>query len=100
MKSVYSAINIALVSVFQNVLEANGIRCWIKNQYLSAGAGEIPPIECWPQLYVEDEDYSRAKDIVDEALSEKELAPWRCEACGEESEGQFSECWKCGKSHR
>jgi hypothetical protein len=49
MKTVYSASNIALVSIFQNILEGYGIRCWIKNEFLSAGIGEIPPIECWPE---------------------------------------------------
>jgi hypothetical protein len=100
MKTVYSAPNLALVSVVQNILDVSGIRCWVKNQFLSAGVGEIPPIECWPQLYVEDEDFAKAKEVVDEALREKEFALWRCDSCGEESEGQFSECWKCGKSHR
>ncbi|MDD2336310.1 MAG: DUF2007 domain-containing protein [Geobacteraceae bacterium] len=98
MKTVYSASNIALVSIFQNILESHGIRCWLKNEYLSAGIGELPPIECWPQLCVEDVDYLQAKHIVDEALSEEYLKSWKCEACGEEIEGQFAVCWKCGKS--
>lgn len=98
MKTVYSASNIALVSIFQNILERNGISCRLKNQFLSAGMGELPPIECWPQLCVADEDYLEAVRIVDEALQEKHLKSWTCEACGEVIEGQFAECWKCGKS--
>lgn len=98
MKTVYSAPNIAFVSILQNILEQNGIGCRIRNEFLSAGSGEIPPIECWPQLCVDDADYPEAKRIVDEALAEKETPPWTCEACGEEIEGQFTECWKCGKS--
>jgi hypothetical protein len=98
MKTVYSAANISLVGVFQSILEGHGIRSWIKNEYLSAGMGELPPIECWPQLCVADNDYLDAKRIVEEALSEKELPAWKCGSCGEEIEGQFTECWKCGKS--
>jgi lambda repressor-like predicted transcriptional regulator len=98
MKTVYSAANISLVSIFQSVLEEHGIRCWIKNEYLSAGAGEIPPIECWPQICVDDDVYPEAQKIVDEALAVKVRAPWKCDPCGEEIEGQFTECWKCGKS--
>jgi len=97
MKTVYSAPNISLVSIFRSVLEEHGINCWIKNEYLSAGAGEIPPIECWPQLCVEDDAFLEAQRIVDEALTVKVTAPWTC-ACGEELEGQFTECWKCGSS--
>ncbi len=97
MKTVYSAANISVVSIFQNILEGNGVRCWIKNQFLYSGMGEIPPIECWPQLCVEDEDFEEAQRIVEEALSEPVMAGWKCDSCGEEIEGQFTECWKCGK---
>ena len=98
MKTVYSASNIALVSIFQNILEAYGIKCWIKNEFLFAGIGEIPPIECWPQLCVDDDSFLEAKRIVDEALSEKEAVGWKCSSCGEDIEGQFTECWNCGGS--
>ena len=98
MKTVYSASNISLVSIFQNILESSGIKCWIKNEFISAGSGEIPPIECWPLLCVEDDDYLEAKRIVDEALSQKDLEGWKCASCDEDIEGQFTECWNCGKS--
>lgn len=99
MKTVYSAANIALVSIFQRLLEGRGIKCWTKNEALLTGIGEIPPIETWPQLCVEDADYSEAKRFVDEALSAKDIGiSWKCDSCGEVIEGQFTECWNCGKS--
>jgi len=98
MKTVYSASNISLVSIFQNILEGHGIRCWLKNEFLAAGAGELPPIECWPQLCVDDDDYEEAKQILDEAISEQERVAQKCDSCGEDIEGQFTECWNCGKS--
>jgi len=98
MKTVYSASNMSLVSILQNVLEGHGIRCWIKNEFLSAGVGELPPIECWPQICVDDDVFPEAKRIVDEALSVKVMTAWKCDSCGEELEGQFTDCWKCGKS--
>lgn len=98
MKTVYSASNMSLVSIFRDNLESYGINCWIKNEFLSAGVGEIPPIECWPQLCVDDDDYEEAKRIVDEALAKNDRPVWQCAACGEVIEGQFTECWNCGKS--
>lgn len=98
MKTVYSASNISLVSIFRNLLEGYGIKCWIKNEFLSAGVGEIPPIECWPQLCVDDDDFEEAQRIVDEALLEKDIPAWKCASCGEIIEGQFTACWRCGKS--
>ena len=98
MKTVYSAQNLSLVSIVQNVLDQHGINCWIKNEFLSAGVGDLPPIECWPQLSVEDDDFSVAKKIVESALIETSGPAWICDSCGEELEGQFTECWKCGAS--
>jgi len=98
MKTVYSAPNLSLVSIVEAILAEEGIKCWIRNQYLFAGMGEIPPIECWPQLCVDDADYPSADRIVKDALAEKEMPNWRCACCGEELEGQFTECWKCGTS--
>jgi len=98
MKTVYSASNISFVSIYRSILAGHGIRCRIRNEFLSAGMGELPPIECWPQLCVDDDDYEEAKRIVEDALNEKDTAAWTCDACGEELEGQFSECWNCGTS--
>jgi hypothetical protein len=98
MKTVYSASSISIVSIFQNILEGYGIRCWIKNEFSSAGIGEIPPIECWALLCVDEDDFEEAKRIVDEALSDKAAPAWKCDSCGEKIEGQFTECWNCGKS--
>jgi hypothetical protein len=100
MKIVYSAPNIALVSLFKDILEGQGIECWITNQFLSGAAGELPPIECWPKLCVDDDMFPEASRIVEEALSSETDATkvWKCKSCGEDIEGQFTECWNCGKS--
>ena len=98
MKTVYSAKNLSLVSIIQNILDQHGIPCRVNNEFLSAGVGDLPPIECWPQLSVEDDDFSVAKRIIEAALTETAGPAWTCNACGEEIEGQFTECWKCGTS--
>ncbi len=98
-KTVYSAANISLVSIFKDIIEERGIKCWIINEALSAGIGQLPPIEAWPQLCVENDDYSEAKRIVEEAVAAKDSSiTWECDSCGEVIEGQFTECWNCGKS--
>jgi hypothetical protein len=98
MKTVYSAANIALVSIFKDVLTGHGIKGWIKNEFTLAGMGEIPPIECWPQLCVDDDDFAAASRIIQEALTKKAPASWQCPECDEEIGGQFTECWNCGTS--
>ncbi len=100
MKAVYSSPHLFWVVYYQDILQSNGIDCFIKNEYLSGGAGELPPNECWPRLYVDDNDFVRAEQIVQAELHKKVIdeSPWICTQCGEENEGQFALCWKCGAS--
>lgn len=99
MRTVYSAPNITLVTLFRDILEARGIACTIRNDLTGAGS-QIQAVECWPELCVRDEDYSEAVRLVEEALAGKRDAAgsWRCRNCGEELEGQFTECWNCGST--
>ena len=90
-----------MIGHLKNVLATFNIECITKNYELSSAAGELPPIECWPELWVVD-DHQQAEAA---AILKKTLAPlkavkksWYCAGCGEEIEGQFSECWKCGRS--
>ena len=55
--------------------------------------GELPPIECQAELWVEARDVARAEEIL---FRQQPAGPdWSC-ACGERLEGQFSHCWRCG----
>jgi hypothetical protein len=101
MKRVYTAKDPLMIGHLKNVLITFGIECITRNVYLSSAAGELPPIECWPELWVVD-DTRQAEATT---ILKKTLAPlkpvkrsWRCDGCGEEVEGQFSECWNCGES--
>lgn len=98
MKRVYTGQVLALVENMKNVLKINGIDSYIRNRYLSSAVGEIPPIESWPQLWVAEESFELAKNIIAEAEKEPPESDkiWICPKCGEEVEGQFFECWNCG----
>ena len=100
MKAVYSSPQLFWVAYYQDILQSNGITCFVKNEYLAGGAGELPPNECWPRLYVDDNDFDRAEQIVYAELHKKaaDEPPWTCAQCGEENESQFVLCWKCGAS--
>ena len=97
MIRIYSAPILAIVQNIKNLLQLNGIASTITNQYLSAGIGEIPPIECWPQLWVEEQDAERASEIIEATKTDgsESRETWVCSKCGEELEGQFTECWNC-----
>ncbi len=98
MKRVYRHESMAEVGLVRGLLEQSGIRCLIKNEQLSGALGEIPFLECQPELWVlRDQDAYRAKGIVRDHLRDAEpVDDWKCPTCGEENEGQFSACWQCG----
>ena len=89
----------AQAGLLKDLLEKEGIACIIKNEQLFAALGEIPFLECAPQLWVvDDEVWPRAKLLLDGWLREDQSAEtWICPSCGEQLEGQFGSCWKCGK---
>ena len=100
MKKLYSASDTVMAGYLQSVLESEGIDCWIKNLSLSGGIGELPPNECWPEIWLRhDRDYNRALAIVSAFVkpSGTSHSAWQC-SCGEQLEGQFEVCWKCGAS--
>jgi len=100
MQLLYSSLKLLEIHHLKNLLEVEGIRCHVKNELLSRLAGEIPFTECAPQLWLLDEhDLERARQIVAEfGRGPAAGPPWRCPACGESLEGQFSACWHCGAS--
>jgi len=98
MRLLYSSLKLLEVHHLKNLLEAEGIRCHLKNELLSRLAGDIPFTECAPELWLlDDRDFDRAKRIVVDFDRAPVAGPsWRCPECGEALEGQFSACWRCG----
>ena len=98
MKRLYSHESLAHVGHVRNLLEQSGIDCFVKNEQLSGGLGEIPFLECLPELWIlRDADLRRAQALL-EAIEQPgaSRAHWRCRQCGERNEGQFAACWQCG----
>jgi len=84
-------------AIWADTLRAAGIRCEVRNTTLSGAMGEIPFLECAPQLWVLDErDAARAGEVLEQLRRPVTGAPWHCTECGEEGEPQFGTCWKCG----
>jgi len=94
LKRVYSSFNRIAVHHARNLLETEGIRAEVRNEFLASAMGELPPAECQAELWVRAGDAPRAQEIL------RRPAPsgpdWSCTGCGEISGPQFTECWKCG----
>ena len=98
MRKVHTAPSLVEIAHLRNLLEAEGIGCQIRNDRLAGVMGEIPFVECWPELWVQRPgDALRARGLIDIALRPSpEAEPWKCARCGEQIEGQFAACWNCG----
>ena len=76
-------------------LENEGLSARLRGEHRVSLAGELPLLEAEVELWVEDRDVTRAREVL-EALSRPDWAPaQRCKSCGEENPGNFELCWKC-----
>ncbi len=98
MRPLLTSLNPLEIHHLKNVLEAEGIRCWVKNELLSRLAGEIPFVDCALELHLAREpDRPRAEALLEAWRRPPPPAPpWTCAVCREWLEGQFDTCWKCG----
>lgn len=100
MKMVFTAADPVQVGHLRSILESEDIRTLLKNEHLTGGIGELPAVECWPEIWVVDaRDYARAQKLLAELRESLDAQvpgePWRCPDCGEEIEPQFTDCWRC-----
>lgn len=86
------------IGLVRGLLERAGIKVLVKNERLAGALGDIPFLECEPELWVlHDEDLPAAKRILAEHQAPASAASqWRCTHCGELIDGQFAACWQCG----
>ena len=100
MKRVFSSEALVDIGHLKNVLEQHGIRCTIRNEQLSGALGEVPFLECLPELWVLDETrVEEARRLIESQQAPAEDgAPWRCRFCGETNDAQYGACWQCGAS--
>ncbi len=100
MKRVYRAATLLQVAHARNMLITAGIPCELRNQYLAGALGDLPMMETWPQLYVDDTDERFALSVLARGTQPSPAGhPWSCAGCGEVSEAQFTHCWRCGTEY-
>ena len=100
MIKVYSHENIVQVHHIKNLLESNGIECAIKNEAITSLAGEVPMTECWPQVWLNDDnEKQRSLDLIfNYQEQDQNKENWTCTSCKENIESEFDICWNCGGS--
>ena len=97
MRRLRQAPNIAIATLWADLLREEGIAASVQRQFLGSVAGEIPPDQCLPEVWVlHDEQLPRARALLEQLLSLPQRR-WTC-ACGELVEGGFESCWNCGRA--
>ena len=96
---VYSAPQLPTVAWLHERLCDAGIRCMIRNEFLTSGAGDLPPNETWPSLCLFDaKDEAEARKMVAELTDHNEydkLPEWICDHCGATNDAILGFCWQC-----
>ncbi|MEO7548725.1 MAG: DUF2007 domain-containing protein [Ramlibacter sp.] len=89
------APNIAIAALWVDALQQAGIEASMQRYFLGAAAGELPPDQCLPEIWlVHDEQEAQARRLLHD-LAHIPQRRWQC-ACGELVEGGFEQCWQCG----
>ncbi len=96
MKRLTTAPNLALATLWADLLTHAGIATTVQRQYASSIAGEVPPDQTLPELWVQDAvQWERAKALLHE-LRHPVHRHWACRGCQEVIDGPFEQCWNCG----
>ena len=96
MKRLTRAPNLAIATLWADLLSNAGIAATVQRMYASSIAGELPPDQALPEVWItEDGELDRARSLLDE-LRNPVHRHWVCRACQERVDGPFEQCWNCG----
>ena len=96
MKRLTAAPNLAIATLWSDLLAQAGVAVSVQRAWAGSIAGEIPPDQALPEVWVTDDaDLDRARTLLD-ALRNPPSVHWLCGACGESIDGPFDTCWNCG----
>ncbi len=96
MKMVYSNESGFIVSNVKNLLELQGIKSIIKNEFAQGAVGEISAFDSWPEVWVtDDSDLNSALEVLKSMQSTQKAVDWVCKNCSETNDASFEVCWQC-----
>jgi hypothetical protein len=90
------APNIAIAALWVDFLRQAGIEASVQRYFLGAAAGELPPDQCLPEIWLTHDEQEPAARALLRDLEQRPQRRWLCE-CGEQVEGGFESCWQCGR---
>ncbi len=94
MPRIAQAPNVFIATLWVDALKAQGIAASVQRQYLGSVAGELPPDQCLPEVWIENSMHETRATETLEDLQHMPQQRWYC-TCGELVEGGFQQCWNC-----
>ncbi len=96
MKRLVQAPNLAIATLWADILTHAGFDVTVQRAFASSIAGEIPPDQALPELWLDDESQAVGARQLLQTLQHPPERRWACPGCDEIIEGQFDQCWSCG----
>jgi hypothetical protein len=97
MKRVLQAPNLALATLWADQLGAAGIAASVQRAYTGSIAGELPPDQCLPEVWVTDDALcDPARALLLRAGSSCRTGCGPAPPATRSSTGLSSQCWNCG----
>jgi len=96
MRRLISAPNLALATLWADMLTHAGIASTVQRAYAGSIAGELPPDQALPEVWVSDDAQLEPARLLLAQLRHPPQRHWLCPGCGEAIDGPFDQCWNCG----
>jgi len=96
MKRLAQAPNLAIATLWADVLQDAGLSVSVQRVFASGIAGEIPPDQALPELWLQDEHREAEALALLHNLQHPAERRWACPGCEEVIDGPFDQCWRCG----
>lgn len=104
MKMLYTNESFFLVNNIKNLIEAESIDTFLKNEFAQGAVGEVSAFDAWPEIWVHNEsDYEQALAIANANSVHNtntnnihaNNTDWTCSQCSEINAPSFEICWQC-----
>jgi hypothetical protein len=96
MRRLITAPNLALATLWADMLSHAGIAATVQRAFAGSIAGELPPDQALPEVWVTDDDQLEQARVLLAQLRQPPQRHWHCPGCGETIDGPFEQCWNCG----
>jgi uncharacterized protein YlaI len=96
MRRLTTAPNLAIATLWADMLTQGGYAATVQRAYASSIAGEIPPDQSLPEVWITDDGQLDAARTLLDQLRQGPTRHWVCRACHERVDGPFEQCWNCG----